>query len=294
MKVIYFLLILLASCSQSIKKANIASASAVVISEMNYRGMQHFKVETGNAVWYIEKQSGGCSSLLDRNGRDWINFKKNGNNSPLLSSDSDYRGLPNLVWQEPGDGTGHPGFNRCITSIVSPNELLVVSLDGKWQFRWIFYDIFTEVVIELTDDSRTYWFLYEGPVAGKFSPISHYWGNDKDGLRDDRPSIFKNGESGNWQWVFFGDNSYSETFFLAQIIPDSIPDYFAYMGNSAEKDILSEDGMNVFGFGRAVETSPLLKGYNRFVAGFFPERINNQEMFKKLELHILQVIPNTN
>lgn len=262
---------------------------AVKISEDVYNNTPHFKVETHTATYYIEKQSGGCSSMVDEEGHDWIKFRKTGNNGPTLSSDSDYRGVPNLVWQDPGDGIGHPGFAKCSTKMISDNELLVMSNDKKWQFRWVFHANYAEVVIEKTDDSRNYWFLYEGPVAGKFSPESHYWGNNQDGIRTDKPALFTNPVSGNWNWVFFGDRAVEKTLFVVKQQSDSFPDFFGYMGNSKSLGNMSPDGMNVFGFGREVKTAPCLKGQNRFFIGLFPEKIFSAEAFKNLAFYINQI-----
>lgn len=262
----------------------------VVISEVMYNNTLHFKVETSNATYFIEKQSGGCSSLLDSEGRDWISFKLTGTDGSTLSSDSDYRGVPNLVFQDPGNGIGHPGFAMCETMQISGNELEVRSTNKLWQFRWIFHENFAEIFIVKTDDSRAYWFLYEGPVAGKFAPHQQYWGNDVDGLRTDRPSIFKDPASGNWQWAFFGDTTAAATLFVVKEEADELDDFFCYMGNSSENGNTSADGMNVFGFGRSLKTEPLMKGPNRFYIGLFPRQVADSKSVKHLEHYIQQLI----
>jgi hypothetical protein len=231
--------------------------------------------------------------MLDSEGRDWIAFQLTGTDGPTLSSDSDYRGIPNLVFQDPGNGIGHPGFSTCETIQVNGNELLVRSSDGLWQFRWIFHDNYAEILIEKTDESRNYWFLYEGPVAGLFAPDQQFWGNDVDGLRTDAPSIFKDPVSGNWQWVFFGDKAVPLTLFVAQEKTDPLDDFFCYMGNNSERGNASADGMNVFGFGRSLKTAPLMQGPNRFFIGFFPQKANNHKAVVQLEQHIKQMIQQT-
>ena len=249
----------------------------VTISECKWKGEDHFKVDTEHATWYIEKKSGGCSSLVDNEGRDWIDFRKTGDNPPLLSSDSDYRGVPNLVFQGNDNGVGHPGFDACTSTKDSNNEILVVSNSGKYRFRWVFHASHAEIRVEKADESRKYWFLYEGPVAGSFSPGNQYWGNDIDGLRTDVPSIYQNPQSGSWQWAYFGQRNMNRTLFVSQAERDTVPDYFAYMGNDPAKENLSADGMNVFGFGRDLKTNPLLSGKNRFVIGLFPLPLNQTE-----------------
>lgn len=266
------------------------SEPAVHISEVMHNNTLHFKVETSTATYFIEKQSGGCSSLLDRKGRDWIGFKHTGSDGPTLSSDSDYRGVPNLVFQDPGNGTGHPGFSTCETMQVSENELEARSLDKLWLFRWIFHDNFAEIRIDKTDESRAYWFLYEGPVAGKFAPDQQYWGNNVDGLRTDTPNIFKEAARGNWQWAFFGDTTVALTLFIVKEKADDLDDFFCYMGNNSEKGNASADGMNVFGFGRSLKTEPLLKGPNRFYIGFFHRQVSDRKTVKQLNHYINQLI----
>jgi hypothetical protein len=289
MRILFSLSFLLISVSNR-SLAQDLSLQAVLIAEVIYNNTPHFKVETGSATYFIESQSGGCSSLLDSEGRDWIGFKLTGTDGPTLSSDSDFRGVPNLVFQDPGNGIGHPGFKTCETVKVSANELEVSSLDKLWQFRWIFHDSHAEVLIEKTDTSRAYWFLYEGPVAGNFAPEQHYWGNDVDGLRTDTPSIFKDPVCGNWQWVFFGDTNLAPTLFMAQENKDELDDFFCYMGNNAERGNTSEDGMNVFGFGRSLNTEPLMKGPGRFYIGFFPEPVSDKKTVRKLSKQIRQII----
>lgn len=289
-----FLIVILyitSSCKAHMVKDVQYPKPPVTIFEVVYLDQPHFKVETATATYYIEKQSGGCSSMIDLQGRDWINFKKTGNDAPTLSSDSDYRGIPNLVFQDPENGgVGHPGFNKCNVSLNGDHTLLVESLDKAWQFRWIFHSTYVELVVDKTDDDRTYWFLYEGPVAGKFSPTSQYWGNDVDGIRTDTPSIFTNPVSGMWQWVFFGDNAIDETFFLAQASNDTIPDFFAYMGNSQDMANDSPNGMNVFGFGRSVKTAALLSGPQRFFMGFFPEKIIDKKSLEGLKQRVNKLV----
>ncbi len=252
----------------------------VAISDTTYLEKEHFRVDTPSATYLIEKQSGGCSAMIDRQGRDWVAFKKTGNSGPTNSADSDFRGIPNLVYKEPGNGMGHPGFDVASTEQVATNELLVRSKDGLWQMRWIFHAFFAEISVERADSSRKYWMLYEGPSGGRFSPGSHYWGNSTDGLRTDQPSIFANPVSGHWQWAFFGDKTVNSALYVAQVDADTAQDYFSYMGNDKKLGNLSKDGMNVFGFGRGLQTDPQLSGQQRFIIGIYPEALNSAESLK--------------
>ena len=261
----------------------------VTITEVTHQSTPHFKVDTPSGTYYIEKQSGGCSSLIDREGRDWVSFSKTGNDNLTNSADSDYRGVPNLVFQEPGDGVGHPGFSVSRTERVGSNRLRVRSNNEQWEFYWVFYADHAEVVVEKTDPNRPYWFLWEGPVAGRFHPGSHYWGTNADGLRTDQPSIFQSPASGQWRWAFFGDRAVNTSLFVARQEVGEASAYFAYMGNQQKDGNLSADGMNVFGFGRGLNTDPQLSGPNRFYVGLVPFKVYSDDQLSALR-HLINSI----
>jgi hypothetical protein len=258
----------------------------VKITETDFKNTPHFKVETLNATYYIEKQSGGCSSLIDSQGNDWISFSKKAEKNLLNSSDSDFRGLPNLVHKNEDSGVGHPGFNVCQTRKISQNQLHVLSQSGKWEYTWTFYNDFSVVDIIKSDTTRNYWFLYEGPVAGKFNPASHYWGNNIDGIRPDKPNYKSNPVLGNWKWGFVGDTSLNRVLYICMEHIDSYPDFFGFMGNNPDMGTDSHDGMAVLGFGRGLKPSPLLKGNQKFYIGFYEQSVRSQKQLNLLSRHI--------
>ncbi len=275
----YFLIILLLagmfSCTKSFR-----------ISEVDYKQTNQYQVVSPGGVYFIEKNSGGCSSLIDRDGNDWIGFLKTGDNKPFNSSDSDFRGMPNLVHKGDENGVGHPGFDMCSTEMADKNILRVRSYSGGWRYSWNFMEDHSLVSIESTDTTRSYWFLYEGPVAGRFNPKSHYWGNDIDGKRIDKPDYKTGPVSGNWQWVFMGDDNVERTLYLAMVEKDTLTDFFAYMGNDPERGTESEDGMTVFGFGRAPKAKPLLKDNHDFIIGFYEKAIQSKSDYDEFRRFI--------
>jgi hypothetical protein len=264
--------------------------STISISEVEYLSHPHFKVETPSSVYYINKQSGGCSSMIDKDGNDWVKFSRTGNNPPANSADSDFRGIPNLVFQGADDGVGHPvGLNKCSTVKTAYNKLHVTSNSGLWEFSWTFMDDHAVISVEKTDPSRNYWFLYEGPVAGRWSPSTHYWGTDASGIRTDQPVINSSAVNGNWQWVYFGDDDADRCFYVSMTKKDEKNDFFAYMGNHNTLGISSPDGMNVFGFGRSSAT-PLMNDLNQFVFGFYEKKLNTQEAYNEFTGYITSLI----
>lgn len=256
---------------------------AVDITEGQYEGRAHFIIATKLATYYFDKEGGGFSRMIDKNGNDWIAFKKEPWDKAPESAASSYRGIPNAVFKEADGGCGHPGFNQATSTQESTNSILTKSNSGKWEWRWTFYDNYACWEILKTDETRNYWFLYEGPVGGAYKPGISYWGNDKDGRLTSTPNHLA-GEhiSANWQWAYFGRTDQNTTLFVAQQNVDTTEDFFSYMGSSAG-GIQAADGMLVFGFGRAVGSKQLLTGKNKYYIGFWDANISNAKKNKKLK-----------
>jgi hypothetical protein len=75
----------------------------------------------------------------------------------------------------------------------------------------------------------------------------------------------------HWQTVYFGDTGDDQVFFVHQTEQDTLRDLYTYMGNSAAGNE-AEDGMVVFGFGRAPGATPLIRQPQKFRIGFYPGR----------------------
>ncbi|MBV6641901.1 MAG: hypothetical protein KI791_14350 [Cyclobacteriaceae bacterium] len=258
----------------------VLSAKTQTITEVLYLERPHFQIVTSRAMYLYDRRGGGFSSIKDQNGIEWIGFQPGDGKVPK-SADSDFRGLPNLVFRGEDNGAGHTGFNQCTSSIVAPNKIQTKSVSGKWEWDWTFYEEGAYLQMVKTDTSRAYWFLYEGIPGGSFDPGQKFWGNDVDGLRYDTPVLKADSIArGRWNWAYFGDQSLDKAFMVIHLTPDIEEDNFSYMGNTTD-GILSPDGMVVFGFGRSGST-PLLKGENQFLIGFTdhgnddPEAIQNQ------------------
>ncbi len=254
--------------------------------DYNFKAVPHYKIETANATYFLEKSSGGLSSMFDKDRNDWIDFTKTYDGQFPQSASADYRGIPNMVYgQKLDNGTGHPGFNtiKC-SKIISKNEIRFESEKG-YRFTWKFTDDYAKLTINETIPDQNYWILYEGPVGGKFQPQSCYWGTDQ-GMRTDVPD-FLDGEtvSGRWQWVYFGHNDQKRVMFIKQEKPDELTDMMGYMG-AFGGGIDSYDGMVVFGFGRNLKTESLLTGGNSFYFGFYDKKIDSKGDYEKLQKFI--------
>jgi hypothetical protein len=233
-------------------------------------------VRTDLVTWYYDRSGGGFCRLVDRDGQDWIAFRKNPLNEFPKSAAAGYRGLPNLVFTGPDKGAGHPGFDRCTTSITSENSIRTTSISGQWSWTWSFTGASANFEMERAPGSGAWWFLYEGPIAGTFSPGNKYWGTDKGGPRIDVPD--RNSQLyDTWKWVYFGDRAVPRVLVIEQHGTDQLPDTLWYLGNSQEGSVESPDGMVVFGFGRGPGTSPMFRGAGqRFTVSLLEVEIANR------------------
>ena len=259
--------------------ANSASAQSI-IDETTFQNRLHYKVKLYNATILIDKHSGGISGMLDKEGNDWINWKRLNEEKYPDSAAGNYRGMPNLVFGGKDNGVGHPGFDNTLSFIREENRINVRSLNGKWEFQYIFHPKYIELqVLSTPKNERNYWFLYEGIPGGEFNPDKNYWGTNK-GINPAKPD-YLNGEEeyGFWNWVFVGHQNNKQTLFIAQKKEDEIKDTFGYLGNS-DKGLNAENGMVVFGFGRDKNAKPLLNRNNTFYIGFYDKNVTEENFSK--------------
>ena len=243
----------------------------VTIEEGEYEGRPQFVVRSARGTYFYDRAGGGFSRWIDVDGNDWVAFRKNPLSKFPQSAAAGYRGIANLVFGagNPDAGAGHPGFDQCVSTLVGANTISTRSKSGAWQWRWSFTDEHATLTILNADPAKPYWFLYEGPVGGKWSPSTHYFGTDTGGPRRDRPDT-KNQTFGRWHWAYFGDDGCSRVLLAIQRHNDQLDDTLWYLGSSAQ-GIASRDGMIVFGFGRGPGTQPLFHAAGeQFRIGFVP------------------------
>ncbi len=213
-------------------------------------GVDCFKIETPYATFFLQKQNGGFSSIIDQNGTDWVNYTDAGHPQGPTQAASQYRGLPNLLNNCPYDGVGHPGSISAHTKKINDSTIYVISLNGRMEYTWTFTSRMAYLTMLKPGTKCPYWFLYEGTPGGKYDPYNQFWGTDTRGFNRSFPDLLKGTAiQDNWNWIYFGNECTGTVLVLSQLIPDDKPDMMAYMGNR-HAGIQSPDGMVVFGFGR--------------------------------------------
>lgn len=260
------------------------TSNAVAIEEAMFEERPHFRVHTASATYWVDRSNGGLSKLIDSDGNDWIQYSSAPWDKYPASAASSYRGIPNAVFGGDHNGFGHPGWKPAETQRVGDRQLVTTSKDGVWQMTWTFTLDDATVAITKADPNRKYWFLYEGPIAGRWVPSEQYFATDtrapvhqpKDYVKGDK--FFE-----TWKWAYFGDDSVSRVLAIVHEQNDELVDTFAHLGNTKD-GLASPDGMVVFGFGRGPDgIEPLLTGENSFRIRFLEQSGKTMEQYEALK-----------
>lgn len=197
-----------------------------------------YRIATANAIYYFQKDAGGFSSLLDRDGNDWIGFH------PFGGSDGIYRGIPNLVHP---DNIYHPGHHNCISTLVHVGPLRAtirsVSNDGLWECLWHVYPYHARFTV-LRSAPKAYWFLYEGTPGGAIDYETDF-SVRSNGTRLPAGQSWQDQDIPGPEWVYFEDSVLDRYIYLVHEQDDVLNDTFWPM----------EGNMTVFGFGRGPGTN---------------------------------------
>jgi hypothetical protein len=244
----------------------------VTITEASYQDRPHFIITTQSATFWLDKNSGGLSRMIDRDGNDWIAYRSEPWDKYPESAASSFRGMPNLVFNGPDKGFGHPGWDQANSIRTGDAEIVATSHSGEWQLRWNFLPTHATVSVSRSAPGTNYWFLYEGPIAGRWSPKTQYFATN-DSPPDSKPRDYFNEVRlfDHFQWAYFGDETNDRVLFIIHEQNDELDDTFSHLGNTTG-GLTSNDGMVVFGFGRGPEgIQPLLSGKNSFRIGFLEQ-----------------------
>jgi hypothetical protein len=255
----------------------------VTIDDRQYQQREHFVIETSRATYWLDKRSGGMSRLIDRDGNDWIAFKKEPWDQYPASAAAAFRGLPNLLFGGEESGFGHPGWDRGSSRRIDQRTILSTSESGRWRLRWSFAADFVDLRVETDDPMRRFWFLYEGPLLGRWAPHQQYFATDT--MQPVmQPHDYSAGDRvyDRFRWAYMGDNKTPRVLALVHQTPDESIDTFAHLGNT-DQGLQSPDGMVVFGFGRGKKgIEPLLQGHQSFRIGLLESAGNTVTQYQAI------------
>lgn len=199
-----------------------------------------YKIETPDVTYYLEKEGVGLSSLIDKDGNDWISFHKEEGSG----AGGEYRGFPNAVHQQDGSFF-HPinsGTDPSTTEILyeGNDKVTIRGISGNknWECQWDFFpDHCTFTMTKMPSDHK-YWILYEGTPGGSYDDNDWYFTS---AIKEKTPlTINHETDIPSPEWIAFGDRELTRVIFLAHHSDDKHMDKFYQMNKK----------MTVFGFGR--------------------------------------------
>ncbi|WP_159818188.1 hypothetical protein [Colwellia sp. 20A7] len=233
-------------------------------------GVSSYIITTTNATYYLEKEGGGLSSMLDKEGVDWIGF----HNEKGSGHKGEYRGFPNAIHKQ--DGNYFHALNSgtdLSTSVIDIDtkqhvRITFTSANKKWEGQWDFYPDRLDFTMSKVSAGYQYWVQYEGVPYGKMDDTDFWFTavNNKKNLinepfLDDLPSP---------EWIAFGDEKSPRMLYLLHHEDDQYPDNY-----------VSRPDMTVFGFGRS-NKDKYLHTPQTFSLGFV-ESVNYEQVKNVIE-----------
>jgi hypothetical protein len=220
-----------------------AALGTVIITDDVDEGIPCFKVATERATYFYDKSGAGFTSLLDRDGIDWISFRPEGTPGVAGGQWGWFRGIPNLA----RGAFGHPGYTGAVSATADPTGVPLPSATVRsrkegWRVSWEFRPSFARLTV-LSAPSR-YWLLYEGTPGGELKD-DHLCGRSDGWLAScsipwQQDVVNSSGVATGMEWVYFADAATGRSLVLLHD-DDDITDSYRGM-----------EGMTVFGFGRAL------------------------------------------
>lgn len=247
-------LLVLCACSVMPKSKPVSLQHGVDISAGH---LPSYIVSINNATFYLEKEGGGLSSMIDDDGVDWLGF----NNAKGSGWKGEYRGFPNAVHKQDGNyfHAMNAGTNKSLSQItIETNEhvqIIFTSENQKWEAIYDFYADRLDFRMSQISKGYHYWIQYEGVPGGEMDDTD-FWYASIDNKRHPINEVFL-GDLPSPEWFAFGDKNSPRMIYILHHDDDSYPDNY-----------VSRPYMTVLGFGRS-EKNKFLDTPQRFSIGFF-------------------------
>ncbi|MBU2879289.1 hypothetical protein [Aliiglaciecola lipolytica] len=250
-------LLLLAACKPSIEEKH--EQKSVTLShgvDESAGGVSAYIISIDNATFYLEKQGGGLSSMLDKDGVDWIGF----HDEKGSGWKGEYRGFPNAIHKQDGNyfHALNAGTELSTSSIdIETDEHIRITFtsgNGKWQGQWDFYPDRCDFTMSQVSEGYKYWVQYEGVPGGEMDETDFWYASVDDQQHPINEAFI--GDLPAPEWFAFGDVKTSRMIYLLHHQDDAYPD-----------DYVSRPYMTVLGFGRH-EKDKYLSTPQSFSLGF--------------------------
>jgi hypothetical protein len=219
-------------------------------------GDPSFIITTPSATYYLEKEGGGLSSMIDSDGVDWLGFHK----APGSAHKGEYRGFPNAVHKQ--DGNFFHAMNASTDPSTSHIEIeekdhvriTVTSGNGTWEGHYDFFPDRLDFTMSKVSPGHQYWVQYEGVPGGEMD-VTDYRMSSANAQKIALDTTFM-GDLPSPEWMAFGDPKSPRVLYMLHHTDDAYPDDYAYRPD-----------MTVFAFGRRDKDKYLTKP-STFSIGF--------------------------
>lgn len=213
-------------------------------------------ITTPSATYFLEKEGGGLSSMLDKDGVDWLGF----HSEEGSGHKGEYRGFPNAIHRQ--DGNYFHAMNAgtdpssSVVDIESEQHVRITftSGNGLWQGQWDFYPDRCDFTMSEVSSGYKYWVQYEGVPGGEMD-ATDFWYSSADSQHHpiEQQSI---GDLPAPEWMAFGDQNSPRVLYVLHHEDDDFSD-----------DYVSRPYMTVLGFGRR-DKDKFLDTIQTFSIGF--------------------------
>jgi len=229
------LLLWLGSCSdQTEKKVHLTNG----IDESAGGGSAYI-ITTPSATYYLEKEGGGLSSMIDKDGVDWLGF----HNKKGSGHKGEYRGFPNAIHKQ--DGSYFHAMNAgtdpssSVVEMESEEHVRITftSDNEQWEGQWDFYSDRCDFKMRKISSGYKYWVQYEGVPGGEMDSTD-FWYASADTKKHSIVEPFV-GDLPAPEWMAFGDQDSARMLYMLHQEDDEFPDNY-----------VSRPDMTVLGFGR--------------------------------------------
>lgn len=230
-------ILLSVGCTSSHEKTQVSLSHGIDQSAGN---VSTYIISTDNATYHLEKEGGGLSSMIDKDGVDWIGF----NNEKGSGWKGEYRGFPNAIHKQ--DGNYFHALNAgtdpstSVVEIETPKHVRITftSNNGQWEGQWDFYPERLDFTMSKVSSGYKYWVQYEGVPNGQMDETDFWYASaDNKSHPINEPFL---GDLPSPEWIAFGDIEKSRVLYLLHHEDDEQPDNY-----------VSRPYMTVFGFGRS-------------------------------------------
>ena len=202
-------------------------------------GGASYIITTPNATYFLDKVGGGLSSMIDKDGVDWLGF----HNAKGSGHKGEYRGFPNAIHKQDGSyfhamNAGTAPSSSTIEKVSSTHiQIRFTSENKQWQGDWDFYPDRCDFTMSKISKGYKYWVQYEGVPGGEMDSTD-FWMASADQQKHFINEPFL-GDLPAPEWMAFGDANAPRTLFMLHQEDDDFPDNY-----------VSRPDMTVLGFGR--------------------------------------------